>query len=378
MPAVFISYRRSDSSDITGRIFDRLVGHFGSKPVKVVRDVDSIPIGEDFRDVLREKIKDCEVVLVVIGPNWTSLKDSKGIRRLDDAADTVRIEIEQALELKKKVIPVCVTHATMPGEDDLPDTLKKLAFRNGVQVRPDPDFNNDIKRLIEALDRIFKDKQIAEAKPPTLPPPQRHLHAPEPPPPPPVDARFASGPRGPQAASAAPAPRSPPAAATWHPASAGPSSTMMPPAVPSQPVVRPLPSHQPQASRGLLASTTGVMILLGGLVALCLCGGFSFFLYIGAVIVPAEDAADIKESIRYRQVVTEHLGEIESVEKAYGNAPRGPNGEYGYVFSVKGSKAAATVYGHTDYSSSPSKVVPDRLKLADGTEISLNGAELSK
>src|SRR5206468_4323741 len=51
-------------------------------------------------------------------------------------------------------------------------------------------------RLLGALDRIFKDKQIADAKPPTLPPPQRHFHPPEPPPPP-VDTRRSSGSHGP-------------------------------------------------------------------------------------------------------------------------------------------------------------------------------------
>ena len=74
--------------------------------------------------------------------------------------DTVRIEIEQALELKKKVIPICVTNAAMPSEQDLPATIKMLAFRHGVQVRPDPDFNTDIsRRLLTALEKIFKEKR---------------------------------------------------------------------------------------------------------------------------------------------------------------------------------------------------------------------------
>ncbi|MBC7853952.1 MAG: TIR domain-containing protein [Pirellulaceae bacterium] len=286
MPAVFISYRRSDSSDITGRIFDRLVGHFGSKPVKVVRDVDSIPIGEDFRDILRERIQECDVVLVVIGPNWTSLKDSKGVRRLDDAADTVRIEIEQALELKKKVIPVCVTHATMPAEDDLPVAIKKLAFRNGVQVRPDPDFNNDIKRLTEALDKIFKDKQIADAKPPTLPPPQRHLHAPEPQPPF-MDPRRSTGsqdshsgnlqgpPVSAQVVAPVPVTTRPSGDSTpgnWpRPGNTGPS-LQQPPTF-NQSGVRPLQTNKPRLSSSVFTSATGIALLLTGLVSLCMCGG---------------------------------------------------------------------------------------------------------
>lgn len=307
MPALFISYRRSDSSDITGRIFDRLTGHFSNKPVKVVRDVDSIPIGEDFREILRDRIQECDVVLVIIGPSWITVSDNKGTRRLEDAADTVRIEIEQALELKKKVIPICVTHAQMPAEEDLPDSIKKLAFRNGVQVRPDPDFNNDISRLISALEKIFKDKQISEAKPPTLPPPQRQFHLPEPPPPPLMDTRRSSGSRGPSAGNtagespfaskpvdtpiAAQAVEKTPSTSTSTPPSGGSTpgslagnntsspgpqrpSSPTPPSPPHQPTFRPQPTHQGATSLNLFTSATGVAIILTALVVFCMCGGF--------------------------------------------------------------------------------------------------------
>lgn len=48
--AIFISYRRCDSIDIVGRIYDRLVAHFGAN--SVFKDVDSIPFGVNFRQHL--------------------------------------------------------------------------------------------------------------------------------------------------------------------------------------------------------------------------------------------------------------------------------------------------------------------------------------
>ena len=45
MPRIAISYRRSDSSAISGRIFDRLVAHYG-KP-SVFMDIDNIPFGTE-------------------------------------------------------------------------------------------------------------------------------------------------------------------------------------------------------------------------------------------------------------------------------------------------------------------------------------------
>jgi len=54
MSKILISYRRKDSADVTGRIYDRLVQQFGRESVFV--DVDSIPFGVDFRKHLDEQV----------------------------------------------------------------------------------------------------------------------------------------------------------------------------------------------------------------------------------------------------------------------------------------------------------------------------------
>ena len=64
-PAIFISYRREDSSDVTGRIYDRLCQHFGKE--SVFKDVDSIPLGVDFRKHLGDSVGQCNILLTVIG-----------------------------------------------------------------------------------------------------------------------------------------------------------------------------------------------------------------------------------------------------------------------------------------------------------------------
>jgi len=46
--SIFVSYRREDSAYITGRIYDTLTAQFGKSAV--FKDVDSIPIGVDFRE----------------------------------------------------------------------------------------------------------------------------------------------------------------------------------------------------------------------------------------------------------------------------------------------------------------------------------------
>ncbi len=149
---IFVSYRRTDSQDATGRIYNALVARFSKSCV--FKDVDSIPLGEDFRRVLQEAVMRASGVIVVIGPSWLDAQDASGRRRLDDENDFVRIEIETALAQGIPVIPVLVSHATMAAEADLPASLKQLAYRNGLPVRPDPDFHRDIERLVAALQRL--------------------------------------------------------------------------------------------------------------------------------------------------------------------------------------------------------------------------------
>jgi hypothetical protein len=149
MPTIFLSYRRGDSQDATGRIYDHLVRQFSKD--SVFKDVDSIPLGTDFRRVLEDAIRRADVVLAVIGPAWLTVTDEDGWRRLDLPDDFVRLELETALRLGKRVIPVPVSGAAMVTADDLPESLKQLAFQNGMPVRPDPDFHNDMARLLAAI-----------------------------------------------------------------------------------------------------------------------------------------------------------------------------------------------------------------------------------
>jgi hypothetical protein len=151
---LFISYRREDSAYISDRINERLTQRFGRQTV--FKDVDSIPLGQDFRKHLREAVGGCDVLLAVIGKDWLAVDQKTGARRIDDPRDHLRIEVESALERDIPVIPVLVQGASVPAEADLPESLRPLAYRNAQQVRPDPDFNNDIDRLLRGLEQLLR------------------------------------------------------------------------------------------------------------------------------------------------------------------------------------------------------------------------------
>lgn len=150
--AIFISYRRSDSNDVAGRIYDRLAAHFGK--AALFKDVHSIPYGVDFPTFIQQELTKCQVLLAVIGPTWLTA-ERHGQRRLDDPADWVRLEIQTALENPQiTVIPVMVSGVDRFAAADLPEGLTPLARLNSAQARPDPDFHIDMVRLVRRLEEI--------------------------------------------------------------------------------------------------------------------------------------------------------------------------------------------------------------------------------
>jgi formylglycine-generating enzyme required for sulfatase activity len=150
---VFISYRREDSGGWTGRLYDRIASALPRRRVFV--DVVDIKPGENFADKLDAKVAQCDVFLPIIGPRWLSVHDASGNRRIDNPSDYVGIEIASALKRDNvHVIPVLVNGANMPGEQELPDTLKPLAKRNALTIDA-KEFGHDSRQLIAAIKALL-------------------------------------------------------------------------------------------------------------------------------------------------------------------------------------------------------------------------------
>ena len=157
---IFLSYRRSDSADIAGRMYDRLASEFGES--SVFFDLETIPIGADIREYLAKEVQKCQVMLAVISPDWLTAQDDDR-RRIDNSQDWVRLEIETALSNNVPVIPILVNGARMPRHNELPNHLQSLASRNAALLHHGSDFEEDIQRLVEAIKRILEQpNEVAE------------------------------------------------------------------------------------------------------------------------------------------------------------------------------------------------------------------------
>jgi formylglycine-generating enzyme required for sulfatase activity len=148
-----------------GHIYDRLKTRFGADAIFM--DVNDIPPGYVFATYIHHVLQQCRVALVIIGPSWPTIVETrdnpyKGQPRLNNPADNVRIETEQALSLAAanetgapigdlRLIPLLVQGAHMPGAEQLPESLRPLTRFNSATVRHYPTFDEDIEQLIGAI-----------------------------------------------------------------------------------------------------------------------------------------------------------------------------------------------------------------------------------
>lgn len=162
MPQIFLSYRRSDSAYVAATLSDKLQEHFGENAVFF--DVDTIPLGVDFREFIGNAVGECDVLLAIIGDQWVRAVDARGNRRIDDPSDFVRIEIESALKRNIPVIPVLVGQVEMPSAEDLPPSIQSIVFRNATELRAGRDLDQHLQLLVRGLESLLRPKNLTNEK----------------------------------------------------------------------------------------------------------------------------------------------------------------------------------------------------------------------
>jgi CHASE2 domain-containing sensor protein len=146
-PRLFLSYRRVDSEGSAGRLADALVHQFGRD--RVFLDSQKIPFGDDFLRVIETEIARADIVLAIIGKGWLDAANDRG-RRLDQADDPVRHELQIALASGRRLVPVLVDGASLPPPEDLPASIAELPRRQTATLR-NAAFAEDFDILVDEL-----------------------------------------------------------------------------------------------------------------------------------------------------------------------------------------------------------------------------------
>lgn len=150
---IFICYRRDDSAGDAGRLFDRLEQRF---PGRVFMDVSGIALATRWADVIERTLRDCEVVVVLIGKRWLE-PGADGLRRIDVADDPTRREIVTAIRLGLKIVPLAVSGAAVPDRKHLPPEIAAITDWQAHRVDHE-DFDHDASRLVRALEGVLGER----------------------------------------------------------------------------------------------------------------------------------------------------------------------------------------------------------------------------
>jgi len=115
-------------------------------------DISSIPGGGNIEDTIDHGIASCEVVIVLIGDKWLTLKDDAGRTRIFQPEDPCQREIRAAIDHGIPIIPVLVGFSNkMAKPDDLPSSISVIANLNAMEVRSTTFFNAGFERLLTRL-----------------------------------------------------------------------------------------------------------------------------------------------------------------------------------------------------------------------------------
>jgi hypothetical protein len=147
---IFLSYRRADHPDFVERIRDWFAWKYGRD--SVFMDFDTIPPFTRFADFIREKVRECDVLVAIIGPQWLDLLQ----QRMTDAEDDyVRVEIRLALEDGKPIAPICIKDALSPRRRDLPTDLQPMMDYNVAHLNSGRHFLDNIERTVEGVEQLL-------------------------------------------------------------------------------------------------------------------------------------------------------------------------------------------------------------------------------
>ena len=132
---IFISYRRDGGHEMARLLYE----HLKSKGLECFFDLEELGAGE-FNVKLLDSIEDSKNFILILSPN--------SLERCHNEGDWVRCEIEHAIKCGKNIVPLMLPGFEWP--DNLPESLAKLPFYNGVQLVREY-FNASIDKLIEML-----------------------------------------------------------------------------------------------------------------------------------------------------------------------------------------------------------------------------------
>ncbi len=145
MGGIFISYRRDDVAGQVGRLFGRLAAHYGED--FIFMDVESIRPSQQFESVIKNRIADCDVMLLAIGSRWEAEHTQSQASK-----DFVAMELAAALGAKRPLCPLLIDRREPPEVVGLSDEFQQILHSQMIEIRHST-FDSDVEALITGLEK---------------------------------------------------------------------------------------------------------------------------------------------------------------------------------------------------------------------------------
>jgi TIR domain len=153
-PVVFLSYRQQSTAEYSaGRIVEALSKEFGGE--SIFRDLATISAGQDADKAIEQGLQGCAAVIVLIHDQWLEAFKEK---RENKERDYVLSEIKAAIAAEKAIIPVTLKEVSIEEvqrqlrqDQELKEISAPLSEKQWQQLRDDPDFTPDIRRITQSI-----------------------------------------------------------------------------------------------------------------------------------------------------------------------------------------------------------------------------------
>ena len=152
---LFVNYRRADELTFVELLRTHFMFRYGRE--NVFMDFDSIPPFTHFEEFIRQKVRECDIVVPIIGSRWIELLHAK---QTDEKPDYVRIELEEALRAGKVITPICIQGANVPPLDDVPAELQSIFGLNIPSISGGRDIINNVGWLMDNFERTLAERGI--------------------------------------------------------------------------------------------------------------------------------------------------------------------------------------------------------------------------
>lgn len=144
---IFLSYRRTTSSALVGRIRMELEHNFGIG--SVFQDINNMPYGFPHNASVDSVISQCSAILWIVDTDINASTPGSAFCRLFNEFDPVRIELESALKHETPIVPVIVGDTVWPPIADLPESLQRITSIATASIPEDGGVEEHMSKLMD-------------------------------------------------------------------------------------------------------------------------------------------------------------------------------------------------------------------------------------